>query len=368
MTAVGVGLWDKRDDMVVHGNSPFNAEPPPAALAGSDLTPIDAFYSRNHGEVPRIDPGEWRLTVGGLVGRTLELSLDDLRTFEPHSVDATLQCAGNRRAGLTEIRPIEGEDPWGPCATSTAQWGGVRLSDVLGRAGIDAADGLHVEFLAPDVTDLATPPQAYGSSIPLAKALSDEVLLAWEMNGEPLPPVHGGPVRVVVPGYIGARSVKWVQSLAVRNSPSDNYFQSVAYHLLPADVDPATAAPGAGIPLGSVALNGDILTPDDGARVPPGPLEVSGYAYAGDDRGVARVDVSADAGSTWQQAELAPQRSPWTWRLWRATVQAQPGSLDLVARAWDTTGAVQPESPVSVWNPKGYANNSWARISVTVCA
>ncbi|MBJ7386158.1 MAG: sulfite oxidase, partial [Mycolicibacterium sp.] len=108
--------------------------------------------------------------------------------------------------------------------------------------------------------------------------------------------------------------------------------------------------------------------PDDGARVPPGPLEVSGYAYAGDDRGVARVDVSADAGSSWQQAELAPQRSPWTWRLWRATVQAQPGSLDLVARAWDTTGAVQPESPVSVWNPKGYANNSWARISVTVCA
>lgn len=359
--------WGKRDDMVVHGASPFNAEPPPAALDGSDITPIDTFYSRNHGEVPQIAPGDWRLEVGGLVDRVLRMGIDELRDgFPVHSVAATLQCAGNRRAGLVEVRPIEGEDPWGPCATSTAQWRGVRLADVLRHAGVRAAEGLHAEFAAPDISHLATPSQPYGSSIPLEKALSDEVLLAWEMNGEPLPRVHGGPVRVVVPGYIGARSVKWVTAVSVRNSPSDNYFQSVAYHILPADVDPDAAAPGEGIPLGPVALNCDILRPGDGARVPAGVLAVSGYAYAGGDREVARVDVSADGGTTWRQAELAPHRSRWTWRLWRAGVDAQPGPLHLVARAWDNTGALQPESPASVWNPKGYANNSWARISVTV--
>ena len=131
-----------------------------------------------------------------------------------------------------------------------------------------------------------------------------------------LPEPHGGPVRVVVPGFIGARSVKWITTITVQIAPSDNYFQSTAYRLLPADADPETAAPGAGLSLSSIALNSDILVPDDGAVIPAGPLTIRGYAFAGDDRGVARVDVSLDDGVTWRQACLQPQRGPWAWRLW----------------------------------------------------
>jgi sulfite oxidase len=353
--------------MVVHEDSPFNAEASRSALARCDLTPIDTFYARNHGPVPDIETREWRLTVDGLVDRTLSLDFGELTTaFPVHTVVATLQCAGNRRAGFNEVRPIAGEDPWGPGATSTAEWHGVRLADVLTAAGMHGGDDLHVAFAAPDVSELATPPQPYGSSIPLAKATSPEVLLSWRMNSEPLPRLHGAPVRVVVPGYIGARSVKWLTAITVRNTPSDNYFQSTAYHIMAPDVDPDTAAPHTGFPLSSVALNCDILEPDDSATVAAGALTVSGYAFAGDDRHVTRVDVSLDGGRTWRQAELGRELSPWAWQPWVLTVDAQRGPLTITARAWDSTAASQPETAAALWNPKGYANNSWATVRVDV--
>ncbi|HEY7052280.1 MAG TPA: sulfite oxidase [Mycobacterium sp.] len=353
--------------MVVHESSSYNAEASRCALAEADVTPVDTFYCRNHGPVPDIAVDDWRLRVDGMADTELSLSFDELTgRYSSHTVVATLQCAGNRRAGFNQVREIVGEDPWGPGATSTAQWRGVRLGDVLRSAGVPVSG--HVAFSAPDVSELATPEQTYGSSIPLAKAMADEVLLVWEMNGQPLPRIHGGPVRVVVPGYIGARSVKWLTGVTVQAEPSDNYFQAVAYRILPADFDPDSAGPGDGISLSSVALNCDILTPDEGTDVPAGALTVSGYAFAGDDRGVARVDVSVDDGRTWQQAELGPELSRWAWRRWQTTVEARPGPLRLTARAWDTTGATQPESAASLWNPKGYANNSWAHVQVTVRA
>lgn len=356
-------MWDKRDDMVVHEQDPYNAEPPRHALADRPLTPTDTFYSRNHGAIPDIEPEQWRLVVDGLVDRPLTLTLDDLRTrFDRRTTVATLQCAGNRRTGLLAVRDIPGEAPWGACATATATWTGVALADVLAAAGV-GTDAGHVAFEAPDLALDARPQQPYGGSIPIGKALAGEVLLAWEMNGEPLSAVHGAPVRVVVPGYIGARSVKWVERVTVQREPSDNYFQATVYRLLPVD---GTAAPGVGMSLGSVALNTDILRPDDGDRLPAGPTEVSGYAYAGDDRGVARVDVSLDGGTTWVQADLDDQQSPWSWRLWRTRLDLPAGTVEVSARAWDTTGATQPESPAHVWNPKGYVNNSWARVTVSV--
>ncbi len=242
------------------------------------------------------------------MARPLELTLDDLQTRYPaRSVVATLQCAGARRAAMTTIAPIPDEAPWGPCATSTAEWTGVALAEVLADAGLEP-DAAHVAFTAPDVSRLPVPPETYGSSIPRGKATAPEVLLAWGMNGEPLPALHGGPLRVVVPGFIGARSVKWVTAVTAQRTPSDNYFQAVAYRLLPADADPASRT--GGLSLTSVALNSDILRPDDGARVAAGPVRVSGYAYAGDDRAVARVDVSVDEGRTWRQAELDRTRCP----------------------------------------------------------
>ena len=196
--------------------------------------------------------------------------------------------------------------------------------------------------------------------------MSEEVLLAWEMNDRPLPRAHGGPARVVVPGYIGARSVKWVTAITVQSVPSENYFQALDYRILPADADPDTAAAGEGISLSSLPLNCDILVPDDGAEIPAGPLTVRGYAIAGNCHAVARVDVSVDESRTWRQAELEPARSRWAWRRWSLTVEAEQGQLSVVARAWDDTGVTQPESPAPLWNPRGYANNAWAHINVSV--
>ena len=358
--------WGKRGDMIVHSSGPLNAEPPRAALAEYELTGADVFYVRNHGPVPDVGPRAWQLRVAGLVTRPLELSLAELRRgFARHDVVAALQCAGNRRAGLMRVRDIPGEEPWGPCAVGNARWTGVRLGDVLAAAGISPG-AEHVAFAAPDVSDLASPPQPFGVSVPLAKAMRGEVLLAWAMNDQPLARVHGAPVRLVVPGYIGARSVKWIEQVTLQAEPSCSYFQATAYRLLPADADMSAAGPGMGLPLGPLAVNADILTPDGQRRVPAGPVTVTGYAVAGDDRLVARVDVSADGGLSWVQARLDPGLSPWSWRRWRATLRLPPGHAEITARAWDNAAGVQPESEAQLWNPKGYANTAWARLSLTV--
>lgn len=353
----------KVDGMIVHQLEPYNAETPRAALAGHLITPVSRFYARNHGPVPVIDSRAWRLRIAGLVDTPLELSLAGLQSrFSAMTLTATLQCAGNRRAGLMEVRDIPGEAPWGPGATSTARWTGASLADVLAAAGVRPG-ARHVAFAAPDVAQDASPPQPFGGSIALPKALSGEVLLAWAMNGEPLPADHGGPVRVVVPGYIGARSVKWVTGVTVQAEPSDNYFQATAYRLLPADADPAAPADDS-LQLAAIAVNADILQPDGTGDLVAGPTEVAGYAFAGDDRGIARVDVSTDGGAHWRQAELYEHAGPWAWHLWRTVVDLPPGETELIARAWDTAAAVQPESAAQVWNPKGYVNNSWARLRV----
>lgn len=355
-------MYGKRRDMTVHGEEPFNAEPPRAALADRMLTPLDAFYSRNHGPMPTLDAADWRLDVDGLVDRPRTWTLTALRErFTTHSETATLQCAGNRRAGLAEVRDIPGEAPWGPTATATARWTGVRLADVLDDAGVDPA-ATDVAFLGADVSEQADPPQEFGGSVPLRKARMPEVLLAWEMNGEPLPPVHGAPVRVVVPGYIGARSVKWVQRVTASDGPSQSFFQTSTYRLLPPDVDVSATRPGDGVALGLVAVNADILSPDDGAEVPTGPTRITGYTFAGGDRTVVRVDVSSDGGASWTQAELGDQAGTWSWRHWWTTVDVGPGDQRILARAWDSSAALQPADPASLWNPKGYANNSWARL------
>ncbi|MFB6781714.1 sulfite oxidase [Streptomyces sp. NPDC056352] len=356
-------IWGKRDEMIVHESEPYNAEPPPGTLV-DQVTPLDTFYSRNHGPFPHMDTASWRLRVDGLVDRTLVLSIDELqRRFPERELVATLQCAGNRRADLMEFRDIPGQVPWGPGATSTASWVGVRLADVLAEAGLQA-EAAHIAFTGSDISQDADPPQPFGASIPAAKATSGEVLLAWAMNGQTLPTAHGAPLRVVVPGWIGARSVKWLQRITAQAEPTDNYFQT-EYSVLPPEADPHKVEPRDGITLGPIAIHCAILQPDKGAHLPSGPTEVTGFAFAGDDRTVARVDVSHDCGSTWIHADLDKPENPWTWQHWHATLTLPAGATELIARAWDDTAAVQPESPATVWNTKGYANNSWARLHVT---
>jgi sulfite oxidase len=343
--------------MIVHSSEPLNAETPRAGLRPA-ITPTGEFYVRNHGPVPG-PPASFAVT--GLVDTPLELTVDELRErFPARELIATLQCAGNRREGLMEVRDIPGEMPWGPGATGTATWRGAMLADVLEAAGL-REEAAHIELVGAEPCVETGEP--FGGSISRAKALSGSVLLAWEMNGEPLTPEHGAPLRVVVPGYIGARSVKWLTHVNALAEPSQNYFQAVAYRLIPAD-DPT----GEGIALGAVAINADIVSPADHTSVPAGELEVFGYAFAGDDRLIVRVDVSVDGGRHWREAELLGYDARWVWRQWRIALEVAPGELEIVARAWDSAAGTQPEDPASLWNPKGYVNNSWARARVRVAS
>ncbi len=353
-----MGRHGTRDDLLVHEREPFNAETARAALA-DPLTPTEAFYVRGHGAVPELDAARWRLRVEGLVDRELELSLETLReAFAEREVTATLQCAGNRRRGLIAIREIPGEAPWGPGATGTATWTGVALADVLAAAG-PRVDAAHVGFEGEDRSEEAQPPQRFGGSVPIEKATRPEVLLAWAMNGAPLTPVHGAPVRVVVPGYIGARSVKWLRRIELREGPWDGYFQHVVYRLVPPD---GTPGPGVGMPLGLVALNSDVISPVEGETVPAGRVRVHGYAFAGGERSVARVDVSVDGGASWSQAQLLDDLGQWAWRQWEIAIQLAPGEHELRVRAWDSSAAAQPSDEAGLWNPKGYVNNATPRI------
>jgi sulfite oxidase len=361
-----VSLPGKRAGMIIHERQPLNAETPRYALLEGLLTGTDAFYVRSHGPIPELDLSAWRLEVGGLVAEPLRMSLADLQADFPHrELVATLQCAGNRRADLMAVREIPGEAPWGPGATGTARWTGAALADVLAAAGL-RDEAAFIEFIGADVSEEASPPQSFGGSISRRKAMAGEVLLVWAMNGRPVPALHGAPVRVVVPGYIGARSVKWLTRIVARESPSENYFQASTYRLLPAEAGGEVGVARAGLALGAVAVNSDILAPADGSVVPAGRVEVSGYAFAGDDRYVARVEVSTTSGRSWQQAEFTDEASRWAWRRWRAELELEPGEVELVARAWDSAAATQPADPAQLWNPKGYANSAWARARVRV--
>ncbi len=356
-----------------HTTDPWNGEPPPELLLESPVTPAELFYVRNHAPVPEVDAGTYRLSVEGRVRRALRLSLDELRRDFPRvEVTATLQCAGNRRSGLAEVRPIPGEEPWDFAAIGNARWRGVPLSAVLEAAGVEiGGDGNgHVAFLGLDRVTKGGETFGFGGSIPLAKALHRSgaptgAVLAWEMNGDPLPPEHGFPLRVVVPGYIGARSVKWLGAIEVRDTPSDNHYQERAYKLFPPHVGPDDADWPAGLTLGELSVTSAICAPADGATVPPGRVTVRGYAMAGGERTVERVEVSADGGGRWVVADREPAPAG-AWSLWRVEVELAPGDRELVCRAWDSAANTQPEGAAALWNFKGYMNNAWHRVRLVV--
>jgi sulfite oxidase len=206
----------------------------------------------------------------------------------------------------------------------------------------------------------------YGGSIPLAKALRPEVLLAYAMNGQPLTPHHGFPLRALVPGYIGARSVKWLQRLSLSNQPSSNYFQARAYKLFPPEVTADTVDWDAGQMLAETCLTSVICSPGENESVPAAGLVARGYALAGGDSQLLRVELSPDGGRSWTTAELLGNADRWSWRLWQAPLALAPGPHTLVVRAVDDSGQPQPADPRQIWNFKGYMNNAWHRVNVEV--
>jgi sulfite oxidase len=355
----------KRLELVVHDDYPLNAETPPRLLRESFVTPADAFYVRCHGDVPDVDPGSYRLEVSGLVGRPLRLSLEEIRDLPKTETTATIYCAGNRRAELMEKSPIPGKVAWETGAAGNARWGGVLLRHVLERAGIGER-ARHVAFTGLDRDVESGTGEPFGGSVSVEKATADDVLLAYEMNGEPLAPEHGFPLRVVVGGYVGARSVKWLSGITLRAGPSDNYYQAVEYKLFPPHVTAENVDYSEGEMLGEIPLNAVIWTPREGETLARGPVTVRGYAVAGGDRRVARVEVSVDGGASWTEATLTEGEGSAAWRLWEAVAEPEPGEREILARATDSGGGTQPETVAEIWNFQGYANNAWHRVSVRV--
>lgn len=358
--------YGKHEQMIVHEREPFNAEPPPALLRESFVTPTGLFYVRNHAPVPNTLGEEFRLAVEGETERALTISVAELKErFAPASVTATLQCAGNRRNGMERVAHIPGEVPWASEAIGTARWTGVRLADVLQHTGA-TTDACHVSFLGADRVEKHGERFGFGGSVPMSKAMAGEVLLAYEMNGEPLTPVHGAPLRVVVPGYIGARSVKWLERISLTREPSDNYYQQKTYRVYPTALTAQIARPEDGIMLGALSINSSISSHADESEVEAGRVRLEGWAAtAGGEREIARVEISRDAGATWHTAQLhAATNSQWAWRFWTMELDLAPGTHALAVRAWDSAANTQPATAAEIWNFKGYMNNAWHRITL----
>jgi sulfite oxidase len=352
--------------LLVHEAEPLNAETPPELLRESFLTSQDSFYVRTHGSVPVVDAATYRIRITGDVQRTLDLSLDELRSLSPaRRVTATLECAGNRRAELTAVKPIPGEVPWQAGVIGTAQWRGVPLREVL-RVADPGTVARHVAFSSLDEAIFDGQTVSYGSSIALEKALSSEVILAYEMNGEALTPEHGFPLRVIVPGYIGARSVKWLRDITLQEHPSSNPYQARDYKVFPPEMTEATVDWSRGTTLENLSLNSVITTPQEGETVAAGPLLIQGYALTGEEAQVERIELSIDGGETWTTADIVESAGPYAWCFWEARSTLTPGDCLLVVRAWDESGRTQPRDMRPLWNFKGYMNNAWHRVEIRV--
>lgn len=358
---------EKHPEVTVWQKQPFNAETPLKLLRRNFVAPRELFYVRSHGSVPAVDHEAYRLAVSGLVERAQELSLEQLRReFPREELVATLYCAGNRRQELMEVGSMPGKLPWGAGAAGTARWAGAPLREILLAAGL-GKEAHHVAFTGLDKDEESGTGTLYGGSIPIEKGMSADVLLAYEMNGEPLAPEHGFPLRVIVGGYIGARSVKWLSKITLQEAPSDNHYQAREYKLFPPHVTVETVDFSEGEMLGETPLNSIVCDPAEGEALTEGPVSVRGYAIVGGDRRVERVEVSPNGGNTWVEANLEEGGNhPTAWRFWEASLNLGPGMHQIAVRATDSASGTQPENVEEVWNFQGYANNAWHRVNVRV--
>ena len=352
--------------LLVHSVCPRNAEPPLRRLRSCFITAQPDFYIRCHGNVPKLSETTHRLRVDGLVTRPLDLSMTELRThFRRQTVPAVLQCAGNRRGDMLGLGPVSG-DPWGAGAIGNAAWTGVALAEVLHAAGAAQSASLHVAFMACDACETDGQHFRYAVSIPMAKALAPEVLLAYEMNGEPLSAEHGFPLRVVVPGFAGARSPKWLAGITVQDRPSGAWPQAHDYKLFPPHVTKETTDRDQGMTIYEMPVTSAICEPLPHSLLRQGASTLRGYAIASG-RGIARVDVSIDGGQSWRQTELENDpAAPWSWTFWQIAIDLPKGEHELTVRAWDSAGQTQPALADDVWNFKGYLSAAWHRVHITV--
>jgi DMSO/TMAO reductase YedYZ molybdopterin-dependent catalytic subunit len=326
----------------------------PQELLREPITPAGLHYLLIHYDVPEVDPDAFRLDVRGAVERPLSLSLDEIRSREHVRMPVTFECAGNGRA-LLSPRPLS--QPWLTGAVGTAEWGGTPLAPLLAEAGV-VASAAEVSFRGLDRGVEGGVTQDYERSMPLAEVAG--ALLAWEMNGGPLPPQHGFPLRLVVPGWYGMQNVKWLTEITVSEEPLHGYQNAVAYRLYDAD-----GAPGE--PLTRMLPRSLLVPPgipdflSRERRLEPGPLVLRGRAWSGFGS-VERVELSTDGGASFADAELEPPLGEAAWRGFAFAWDAPPGRHELCCRATDAAGNAQPLEPE--WNLKGYANNAVERMAV----
>ncbi|HEX3268179.1 MAG TPA: sulfite oxidase [Gaiellaceae bacterium] len=320
------------------------------------ITPVGLHYLLIHYDVPVVDAADWRLAVVG--GQELSLGLDELRARPALEVTATMECAGNGRARL-DPRPVS--QPWLLEAVGTATWTGTPLRPLLEEAGVSAG-AVEVLFTGLDRGVEGGEEQRFQRSVPLDEALRDDVLLAYAMNGAPLPPQHGFPLRLLVPGWYGMTNVKWLERIELLDRPFEGYQQSWSYRLRQEEEEPGEPLQRM-LPRSLLVPPGipEFLTRD--RTVESGECLLEGRAWSGL-APVERVEVSGDGGKTWGEAEVEPPESRWAWRGWRFRWDARPGEHDLCSRARDEAGNEQPLEPA--WNLGGYSNNAVQTVHVTV--
>jgi DMSO/TMAO reductase YedYZ molybdopterin-dependent catalytic subunit len=321
-----------------------------------DVTPTGLHYLLIHWDIPAVDPATWRLQVGGAVDRPLSLSMDDVRSRPAVTHTVTMECAGNGRAQLSP-RPLG--QPWLHEAVGTAEWTGTPLRAVLDDAGV-RADAVELVFTGADSGYQGDVLQDYQRSLTVADATRPEVLLAYEMNGRPLEPQHGSPLRLLVPGWYGMTSVKWLTGIEAVTAPFEGYQQAATYRLQRDEDDPGTLVTRM-VPRALMTPPGITDYPARRRFLAPGPVTISGRAWSG--RGpVERVEFGVDG--DWNDAALGPAAGEFAWRPWTYDWDATPGDHDLSCRASDAAGNVQPlEQP---WSIGGFANNLVQTVRVSV--
>ncbi|CAH0386283.1 unnamed protein product [Bemisia tabaci] len=372
-------LNDPKRHPILHPSSlkPYNAEPPPSILVDSYVTPNDLFYVRNHLPVPKVEVSTYKLKVYDANMKETSFSLEDIKTkFPKVTVTATVMCAGNRRGEMVKVKPVKGLS-WGHAAIGNATWSGARLHEVLRSLGIDETSPNieHVQFEGLDTDGVSV---FYGASIPIEKALNPagDVILAYEMNGEPIPRDHGYPLRVIVPGIVGARNVKWLGKIIVSKNESESHWQQNDYKGFSPSTDWDTVDFKTAPAIQELPVISAICDPSNSETisVKNGKITVRGYAWSGGGSKIVRVDVTGDQGKTWQVAKLIDEEADarpyrhWGWTLWTAEIPVSSGSkqVELWAKAVDSNYNTQPETFENIWNLRGVLSNAYHRIKVNL--
>ena len=353
-------LKTKDRSLQVHSERPLTASAPAEYMA-FDVTPTDRLFIRNNLLTPQIDANKHVLKIHGLVDKTVQIGLDDLKRLPLFTTQAMLECAG---AGRTGFDPVPRGTPWSRTGgMGCPRWTGVRLSDVLRLAGVQG-NAKHVAFAGADFGPVATAPKVI-RSIPIAKAMERHTMIAIGINDSDLPAVHGYPMRSMVPGWVGSASIKWLNSIELLDAPFKGTYMDDSYRIPRTPVPPGSRMPADAVSTEDWPVKSMIVSPFPGSKHKAGgTVAFYGYAWAGEGR-ISAVEVSFDGGKRWEEAQLRPEGDKYAWRGFVALVRpSQPGPLTCMARATDSRGNTQPM--VTAWNPLGYFWNGIHQVSVAI--